>query len=152
MVIKRILIAVCLFAAACGGEDGSEPAEQAAFKDMEFEQRMAFMQDVVLPQMTEVFVAFDAKFEGMDCKTCHGDGATDGSFAMPSPQLPVLPGTEEAFLEFAKDPEHARWSQFMFEQVSSQMASLLQIPQFDPMTNTGEFSCHNCHTLEGVEH
>jgi hypothetical protein len=151
MVMKRICIALCLFTAACGGGEGSQPAaEPAAFKDMTFEERGAFMADVVLPQMTEIFVAFDPKFEGMDCKTCHGDGATDGSFAMPSPELPVLPGTEEAFLEYAKDPEHARWSNFMFEEVTSRMASLLQVAQFDPVNHTGEFSCHNCHTLEGV--
>lgn len=153
MVMKRISIAVCLFVAACGGEDGSEPAaEPAAFKDMNFEQREVFMTDAVLPQMKELFVGFDAKFEGMDCKTCHGDGATDGSFALPSPQLPVLPSTEEAFLEYSKDPEHARWSQFMFEKATPLMASLLQVPKYDPVTNTGEFSCNNCHTLEGVEY
>ena len=151
MGIKRISIAVCLFVAACGGGEGSQPGtEPTAFKDMDFAQREAFMQDVVLPEMTEVFVAFDPKFEGMGCATCHGSGATDGSYAMPNAELPVLPGTEAAFLEYAKDPEHARWAQFMFEKVSSRMASLLQIPQYDPTTNTGEFSCHNCHTLDGV--
>lgn len=155
MVMKRISIAACLFIAACGGEQDSKPAaasEPTAYEDMNFNQRHAFMTDVVLPQMTEIFVAFDAKFEGMDCSTCHGDGATDGSFAMPSPQLPLLPDTEEAFGEYMKDPEHARWSLFMLEQVWPQMASLLQVPKFDPATNTAGFSCDNCHMLEGVEH
>lgn len=155
MIMKRILMAVCLFVAACGGgEDGSEPApepEPTAYKDMSLKQREAFMRAVVLPQMTEIFVAFDAKFEGMDCTTCHGDGASHGSFAMPNPQIATLPATEEAFGEFMKDPEHARWSQFMIEQVWPQMASLLQVAKFDPATSPEGFSCSNCHTAEGAD-
>lgn len=147
--MKRIWIAVGLFVAACGGGEDDTPS---AWKDMSFEQREEFMRDVVLPRMKEVFVAFDAKFEGMDCVTCHGDGAFDGSYAMPSPQLTVLPGTEEAFIEkYETDPEHARWSDFMFEQVVPEIASLLQVPRYDPLTQTGTFSCHNCHMLDGVE-
>jgi len=150
MIMKRLSIAVCLLVAACGGaEDGEPAAEPTAYQDMSFEQREAFMRDVVLPQMTETFVAFDAQFEGMDCKTCHGDGATDGSFAMPSPQIPVLPATEEAFLEYVKDPENARWSQFMVDQVWPQMASLLEVAMFDHEANPAGFSCSNCHTVEG---
>ncbi|MGK4008777.1 hypothetical protein WMF31_39595 [Sorangium sp. So ce1036] len=152
MVMKRVWIAVGLFVAACGGEGDAPDVEPLAWKDMSFEQRDEFMEDVVLPRMTEIFVAFDASFEGMTCATCHGDGATDGTYAMPSPQLTVLPGTEEAFIEkYETDPEHARWSDFMFERVVPEIASLLQVPRFDPMTQTGEFSCYNCHTLEGVE-
>ena len=154
MVMKRISIAVCLFVAACGGEeDGGPDGEQepVAWQDMSFEQREEYMTDVVLPEVRETFVAFDAKFETMGCATCHGDGATDGTYTMPSPQIAVLPGTEEAFLEYAKDPEHARWSDFMFQKVVPQMADLLQVERYDPTTHTGTFSCHNCHTLDGVE-
>ncbi|WP_437797048.1 hypothetical protein [Sorangium sp. So ce693] len=145
--MKRVLIAMCLVVAACGGEDEAEPV---AWKDMSFEQRYAFMEDVVLPQMTETFVAFDAKFEGMNCATCHGGGAADGSYAMPSPQLPALPASEEAFAERTKDPEYARWGTWMFETVLPQMADQLQVATYDPATGTG-FSCNSCHTLEGVE-
>jgi hypothetical protein len=147
---KRISMALCLFVAACGGEDTKPAPEPIAYEDMTFEQREVFMVDVVLPEMKEVFVAFDPKFATMDCATCHGNGALDGSYAMPSPQIAVLPGTEEAFLEYNKDPEHARWSQFMFDQVWPRMADLLQVTKFDPATQEEGFSCHNCHTLEGV--
>jgi hypothetical protein len=152
MVMKRISIAACLFVAACGdGQEGMPDVESdpTAYEDMDFEQRHAFMNEVVLPQMTEIFVAFDPKLEGMSCATCHGDGATDGSYAMPSPQLPVLPSTEEAFGEYVKDPEHARWSQFMLDEVWPKMATLLQVAPFDPETNPNGFSCHNCHKVEG---
>ncbi|MDI1442628.1 hypothetical protein [Polyangium sp. 6x1] len=150
MNMKRISMAVCLFVAACGGEDGGPAAEPTAYADMSFEERVVFMNDVVLPEMKEVFVAFDPKFEAMSCATCHGNGATDGTYTMPSPQIPVLPGTEEAFLEYVKDPEAARWSQFMLDKVSPRMAELLQVAVFDHETNPNGFSCHNCHTLEGV--
>jgi len=154
MGMKRISIAACLFVAACGGGQESTPSlepAKAAYEDMNYEQRHALMTDVILPKMTEIFVAFDPKFEGMGCTTCHGDGATDGTFAMPNPKLPVLPGSEEAFGEYMKDPEHARWSNFMIDQVWPQMASLLKVTKFDPATKADGFSCHNCHTLEGVE-
>jgi hypothetical protein len=149
MFMKRISMAVCLFVAACGGGDDSKPAaEPTAYADMSFQEREAFMTDVVMPQMRETFVAFDPKFEAMSCQTCHGNGAIDGSYAMPSPQIAVLPATEEAFAEYVKDPEHARWSQFMLDEVWPQMANLLQVPMFDHTTNPDGFSCSNCHTVD----
>ncbi len=153
LVMKRISIAVCLFVVACGGEqDGGEPTpEPVAWKDMSFEQRYEYMEDIVLPEMKKTFVAFDAKFENMSCATCHGDGAVNGTYAMPSPQIPVLPGTEKAFIEYAKDPEIGRWSTWMYEKVVPQTADLLQVERYDGNTHTGEFSCYNCHTLDGVE-
>jgi hypothetical protein len=152
MDAKRISMAVCLFVAACRGQDGPAPDSGLTYTEMNFEQRYAFMTDIVLPQMTQTFVEFDAKYARMTCATCHGNGAADGSFAMPTKEIAVLPGTEEGFLEYAKDPEVARWSQFMFEKVVPKIAGLLQVDRYDPITHTGEFSCHNCHTLDGVGH
>lgn len=148
-MIKRISMALCLLLAACNGGEESEPdptPEPTAYEDMSFQQREVFMSEVVLPQMKEIFVAFDPKFSSMSCATCHGGGATDGTYAMPSPQIPELPGSEEAFAEYVKDPEHARWSQFMLDEVWPPMADLLQVAKFDPSTNPTGFSCSNCHT------
>jgi hypothetical protein len=108
-----------------------------------------WMSEVVLPQMTQLFAAFDPKFQSLSCATCHGSGAADGTFAMPSPQVPALPASEEAFYEYIKDPEHARWSQFMLDQVWPKMTDLLQVDKFDPAAHPDGFSCHNCHTLIG---
>lgn len=150
MIMKRISIAACLLLAACGdGQDSGEVTEPTSYPDMSFEQRYAFMNDVVLPQMKETFVAFDAKYKDMTCATCHGAGATDGSYAMPSEGVPRLPPEEEFIARFNEDPEFARWSQFMLDEVWPQMSDLLEMPVFDPEKNPTGFSCSNCHKIEG---
>lgn len=148
---KNLAILACLLVAACGDgqDDGTGSMQATAYAQMNQEQRAAFMSAVVLPQMTPIFAAFDAKFQNMSCATCHGSGAFDGTFKMPSPQIPALPASEEAFYEYVKDPEHARWSQFMLERVWPKMAELLQVDKFDPVAHPDGFSCHNCHTLMG---
>lgn len=147
---KSLAILACLLIAACGSsqDDGSADPQPTAYAQMNREQRVAFMSAVVVPQMTPIFAAFDPKFKNLSCVTCHGNGASDGTFAMPSPQIPPLPGSEEAFMEYIKDPEHARWSQFMLDQVWPKMADLLKVDKYDPAHPDG-FSCSNCHTLMG---
>ena len=50
---------------------------------------MEYMKSVVAPRMKQVFVNFSPdRFGKMNCVTCHGDSATDGSFKMPNPKLP----------------------------------------------------------------
>lgn len=145
MSLRNLAILAGLLLAACGSAADSQPMTYA---QMNREQRTAFMSAVVLPQMQTIFATFEAKYQNMSCATCHGKGATDGTFAMPSPQIPPLPDSEEAFLEYIKDPEHARWSQFMLDKVLPKMADLLQEDKYDPAHPDG-FSCSNCHTLMG---
>lgn len=143
------VLAVGLALGACGGS--STPAESprpAAYKDMNHKQRAKFMEEVVLPKAKEIFVAFDPQFKDMDCKTCHGDGVTDGTFKMPNPKIRPLPNSEEAFMAWVgKEPDMGRWGQFMGGKVEPLMAQLLQMTVFDPKTKQGEFSCMACHTL-----
>lgn len=153
MSAKSLVIIVGLVVAACGqGTEDSMPPQPTVYAQMSFGERAAFMTEVVLPRMTETFAAFDPKYANMSCTTCHGKGATDGTYAMPSPQIPPLPSSEEAFFEYMKDPEHARWSQFMIGEVWPKMASLLNLEKFDPTSHLDGFSCSNCHTLMGAPH
>lgn len=151
MVMKRISVAACLFIAsllaACGGDDGGTP-EPTAYEDMTFDERFAFMNDVVLPEMKKTFVAFDPKFEAMTCATCHGSGAADGTYAMPTGDIPRLPPTEEEFYEYIKDEENAKWALWMQDTVWPQMADLLKVEMFSEENPTG-FSCSNCHKVDG---
>jgi hypothetical protein len=113
---------------------------------MSKQQRGAYMKEVVMPKMKEVFVAFDAKKYGdMKCNTCHGSGATNGSFAMPNPELPKLPSDMSKFKEWAaKKPQ---MTEFMLKHVKPEMAKLLNEPEYDPATKKG-FGCGECHTME----
>lgn len=146
---KRIVLALSLFVAACGSAESEPTATPTAYKDMSFEQREAFMAEVVVPKMRDTFVAFDPKFENLSCVACHGKGATDGTYSMPTADILPLPATEEAFLaKIEQDPEFAKWSQFMLDKVYPQMAEMLDVPLFDPMKQPDGFSCANCHTVQ----
>lgn len=148
--MRSITFAILL--AACGGSGSSpeHPTTPKAFKDMNLDERTAFMKTVVLPKTKALFVAFDPKFDQMNCETCHGDGAKDGTWTMPNPKIKPLPATEEAFMAWIqKEPAEAKWTQFMAEKLEPEMGKLLGMTVFDPKTKTGEFSCHNCHTSEG---
>jgi len=118
---------------------------------MNKQQRGRFMAMVVMPRMKEVFRSFDdKKFAQVNCATCHGSGAKEHTFAMPNPELPVLPAPADFGKLMQDKPE---WVKFMSEKVKPEMATLLGVPQFDPQhPQPGTFSCHNCHTVKGEQH
>ena len=114
-------IVFSLLAAACGSKSkpadttmgggggtatagGGDMPAAASWEQMDHDARKAYMKETVLPEMKKLFVEFDAgEFGNMNCKTCHGAGAEDGSFEMPNPELPVLsmdkfqnPGDDQA--------------------------------------------------------
>lgn len=148
------------FLVACGGKGTTPaggggdtvptdpPAADMPFKDMDHAQRKAFMKEVVVPEMKALFVAFDPKFESMNCATCHGEGAADGSFEMPNPGLPVLPADEAGWAKLGQD--EPAFLEFMSSKVTPAMAKLLSETEFDWATNTGEFGCQGCHTMAGA--
>jgi hypothetical protein len=97
--------------------------------------------------MRQVFAAFNSeKYGRINCKTCHGEGATNESFSMPNPKLRKLPSTPEGFQELME--KDSAIMNFMIHQVKPTMAELLGMTQFDPTTNPGGFGCHNCHMMK----
>ncbi len=120
------------------------PAAKPAWKDMKPEQRKEYMKTVVLPKMKEEFVAFNAHAYGeMNCVTCHGDSAKDGSFKMPNPKLPKLPSDEAGFKALMKKKPEV--TKFMGSKVVPEMADMVGESPYNPETKQG-FGCFECHT------
>lgn len=113
------------------------------------EQKLAYMKQTVLPAEREIFGRFEPlRFARMTCETCHGQGARDGSFKMPNPDLPHIVGGKGGFQELiARQPETVR---FMQQAVSAETARLLGYPVFDMEKHVG-FSCYQCHVREDVQ-
>jgi hypothetical protein len=133
-------------AAPTGGEAAPAQAGPVDWAKMDKPARQKYMKDVVMPKMKEHFVAFDAeKYANMNCGTCHGATAMHGTFEMPNPDLPKMPGDMKKFEEWtAKTPKMA---EFMGKVVKPEMAKLLNEPEYDPATNKG-FGCGECHTVD----
>jgi hypothetical protein len=134
-------------AAAAAAADPAAPQTAAAasgWAAMDFGERKRHMKNVVLPRMKEVFVVFDAaRYGGMTCVTCHGEGAADGGFRMPNPNLPKLPASPEGFKRLSN--EKPQMTQFMLTKVKPMMAKLLGLPELTPESRGG-FGCMACHT------
>jgi hypothetical protein len=127
----------------------SAPAKPAGPPEPGWEQmgkqdRIDYMKAVVLPRMKQAFVNFSPdRFSKMNCMTCHGDSAADGSFKMPNPRLPKLPATPEGFKKLAADKPAIM--EFMKNEVKPKVAALLGMPEYNPETKDG-FGCTACHT------
>ncbi len=117
----------------------SEPAVAVKWADMMHAQRNDHMKKVVFPKMKAEFAAFDPRMKDFTCATCHGAGATDGTFKMPNPALPKL--------SQAMTDKHPKETQFMAEKVVPLMAEMLSTTPFDPNTQQG-FGCLGCHLPE----
>ena len=120
-------------------------AKEIAWADMNKNQRLEYMKSVVAPRMKQVFVNFSPdRFSKMNCVTCHGDSATEGTFKMPNPKLPKLPNSPDGFKQLAG--ERPAVMEFMKNEVKPKMAALLGMPEYDPETKSG-FGCIACHTM-----
>ena len=116
------------------------PATSATsrFRALSYDKRAAFMKTEIVPRMTRVFQGFDAThFAAVTCVTCHGPGAKEGRFDMPTAALPRLDFSK-------KDPKHERWNAFMSGEVVPAMAGALGEQPYDPATKKG-FGCLSCH-------
>ena len=78
------------------------------------------------------------KYAETNCVLCHGEGAMQGKFAMPSDALPKLDVTDS----FANhDP---KWLEFMAKEVTPKMVGLLGAEPYNMETQQG-FGCFACH-------
>jgi hypothetical protein len=113
------------------------------------ERKFAYMRDTVLPAEKAIFARFEPlRFASLSCETCHGQGARDGTYKMPNPDLPRLDGGRGGFQELLdKQPETLR---FMQKVVAPETARLLGFPAFDMEKHVG-FSCYQCHVRQSVE-
>ncbi|HJL19179.1 MAG TPA: hypothetical protein RMH99_26175 [Sandaracinaceae bacterium LLY-WYZ-13_1] len=164
-----------LLLAACGGgaettEGGAEPVEETAgaeettpeetpaaeeapewpaWAEMDQETRGAYMEQVVVPRMNELFAEAGADNErlptSVECATCHGENAREVGFAMPNDLYPLNPEEIPAMFE-SDDPELAATAQFMAGPVEHTMAELLGMEPYDPETGEG-FGCTGCHAV-----
>ena len=131
-------------AAAAPAPSAESAPAKVAWKDMKTDQRKEFMKTVVLPKMKDEFVAFNAHAYGdMNCATCHGDSAKDGTFKMPNPKLPKLPADEAGFKALMKKKPDA--TKFMSSKVVPAMAEMVGEAPYNPETKQG-FGCFECHT------
>jgi len=154
-----VALAVCvaLGAVACAETKATAPGPVGAgaaakpagppeipWADMNKDQRIDYMKSGVLPRMKQAFTNFSPdRFSKMNCVTCHGDSAADGSFKMPNPRLPKLPSTPDGFKRLAE--EKPAVMDFMKNEVKPKMAAMLGVPEWNPETKSG-FGCMECHT------
>lgn len=110
-----------------------KPLEPGAWESLDFDARKQFMREVVMPTMRPLFVEVDEeRFASFSCISCHGQGAGDGSFAMPSSNLPALGGPPAEM----PDEDQQRVIEFMRSTVKPKMAELL---------GEAELRCSTCH-------
>ena len=103
-------------------------------------QQSAFMKEVILPRMSKVFQASDAKkYAEFSCKTCHGP-----EYKEPDEFLPHLTLKNGKITAFADKPAV---SKFMAEKVVPEMAAAMGMKPYDPKTNEG-FGCGGCHKID----
>jgi hypothetical protein len=110
------------------------------------DERIAHMKNVVVPHMKPLFQASPEAehFKEFGCSTCHGPGAKEGKFEMPSAALPKLDAKDGFKVHMDKDPEMTKW---MMSTVLPEMAKTLGQTPYDPKTNSG-FMCGDCHQLK----
>ncbi|MGD8367373.1 MAG: hypothetical protein PVG78_07025 [Desulfobacterales bacterium] len=120
------------------GADG----KPLTWAEMNTEQRKAHMAAVVIPRAGAVFRAWrPERFARIDCTLCHGQGAVNGNFSMPTAHLPRLSGDLLLGPERAKYPDT---TQLKLDRLVPEMADALGLKKFSLVTRRG-FGCYSCH-------
>ena len=158
--------ALLVAALGCGGPPAAQPPSVApaespdsddagddapaakTWETMSKDEKIEHMKEAVMPKMGELFASFDGERYGkITCATCHGPGAKEGKFEMPSADLPKLTmpsGDGEPFAQEMAD--HPAMTKFMMQTITPEMVKLLPgVAPYDPATHQG-FGCFGCHT------
>lgn len=115
---------------------------QLQWGDMNRDQRKRHMRQEVVPLAQAIFQSWrPERFSTVSCTLCHGEGAGNDDFHMPTEHLPRLSG--EFFLgsEFRKHPDTTR---LKLDRLVPEMAETLGKKQFSLITRRG-FGCYSCH-------
>lgn len=123
-------------------KDAKDIGEGISFDDKSHDQQIAYMKLKVVPHMGKLLTEHDPEeFAEVTCVTCHGPGAKDGEFHMPTDSLPKLNPTD-GFAAHQED--YSEMLKFMGEVVVPEMAALIDEEPYNPATQTG-FGCFDCH-------
>jgi hypothetical protein len=132
-------------APAAGAEKPAAATDTVGWHAMSHEQKMSHMKKVVMPKMSALFQGFNAgEFKDMNCTTCHGPGAKQGKFDMPTASIPKLNPADKFAKHMGKTAEMTK---FMMTKVVPEMAALQGEAPYDPATQKG-FGCFDCHMME----
>lgn len=128
---------------AAGSAAAASAASDFDFDKLEYDDKVAFMKQKVMPTMKPLLVKFDPKeFPKVTCKTCHGKDPKATKYKMPSPDLPKL--DFDAIKAGKEDPKVV---EFMSKVVKPEMAKLLNKPEMTESNPEG-FGCLGCHELK----
>lgn len=135
-------------AAASGSGEASAAGSGAVanFDSLDHAARIKLMKTVVVPEVGAEMTAFDPKrWPKVECKTCHGKSAEDGTFKMPNPDLPKL---DPAWFGPNPPADKKDILEFMETKMKPHMAKILGQAEFDPQNpKAGGFGCLECHTM-----
>lgn len=139
MRVREVLTFVAALAACDGGSD-----DASEWADMDAAQRRAYMEDVVFPQMRDLFVAHDPdRYANFSCESCHGPNREESGHAMPAILGPLpLEGTLE--VAEARNPE---MTAFMLDEVFPVFVELLDETKFDHDGDEDGYRCTGCHLV-----
>ncbi|MBA4392984.1 MAG: hypothetical protein C0407_05480 [Desulfobacca sp.] len=116
--------------------------ERLTWPEMTLDQKKTHMAEVILPIATEVFRAWRPdRFAQVECSLCHGSGAINGTYRMPSDHLPRLSGEVLLGPEFKKFPDTTR---LKLDRLVPVMSKALGLSSFSIITQRG-FGCYSCH-------